>query len=52
MQFCVLTNTVWCLTSAFIAPPFLDPGVSVDSDESECEPLVHYSYNFGDNPFP
>lgn len=24
----------------------------MDSDESQREPLVHYSYNISDNPFP
>lgn len=24
----------------------------MDSDESQCEPLVYYSYNISDNPLP
>lgn len=24
----------------------------MDSDESQCEPLVYYSYSIGDNPLP
>lgn len=51
-QFSVLANTIQCLTLSLLPTPFPDLGVSVDSDESQCEPLIYYSYNISDNPLP
>lgn len=47
----IIANCIQCLTLSSL-PPFSDPGVSVDSDESQCEPLVYYSYSISDNPIP
>lgn len=51
-QFSLLANTIWFLTLSLLPPAFPDPGVPVDSDESQCEPLVYYSYNISDNRLP
>lgn len=52
-QFFVLSNSIQQqLILSSLPPPFSDPGVSVDSDESQREPLVYHSYSISDNPLP